>query len=151
MTVIVKISPSDPRALKLMEELDEYQSSLYPAESNHLNSVEELSKGNVCFLGAFSGNELCGIGAVKHLPDGYSEIKRLYVTKMSRGMGIGGLLLSVLENRIKESGVRVVRLETGVYQYEAIRFYESLDYKIIGPFGDYREDRYSIFMEKRFV
>ena len=38
------IRATDPRFLHLMAALDRYQASLYPAASNHLDSVETLER-----------------------------------------------------------------------------------------------------------
>jgi putative acetyltransferase len=45
-------------------------------------------------------------------------------------------------------GLRQARLETGVAQREALGLFEKAGYRLRGPFGDYRDDRLSVFMEK---
>jgi putative acetyltransferase len=45
------------------------------------------------------------------------------------------------------SGLSVLRLETGIHQPEAIGLYERLGFERRAPFGDYREDPLSLFME----
>ena len=44
-----------------------------------------------------------------------------------------------------------MRLETGIRQPEAIGLYRSAGYAEIGPFGAYRPDPLSLFMEKRLA
>lgn len=151
MVEIVKILPNDPSVIRLIEELDEYLSSLYPSESNHLDSVGVLLRSNVYFIGAMDNNRLCGIAAVKYCTDGYGEIKRLYVSKSSRGNGIGKKLISALEKHLHDMKIKFARLETGIYQSEVIQLCESLGYKRIRPFGNYKDDKLSIFMEKRIA
>ena len=66
----VEIRPLDPAAdevTSLIAELDRYLLALYPAESNYLDPVEELSKPHVCLLGALLDGRLVGCGAVKLL------------------------------------------------------------------------------------
>ena len=44
-----------------------------------------------------------------------------------------------------------MRLETGIYQSEAIRLYERFGFRRVGPFGAYRNDPLSAFYEMRIV
>ena len=84
------INPDDAQARALIAHLDSLMASLYPAESNHLDSTDELKKPNVLFLGAFEGGELTGCGAVKILDDDgdYGEIKRVFVSPQHRGLSL---------------------------------------------------------------
>jgi hypothetical protein len=45
----------------------------------------------------------------------------------------------------------LLRLETGIYQREAICLYERMGFYRIPPFGAYQEDPLSLFFEKRIV
>jgi putative acetyltransferase len=47
--------------------------------------------------------------------------------------------------------LRVLRLETGVFQTEAIGLYQSFGFRRIPPFGPYFEDPVSLCMEKRLA
>ena len=87
MIVIRQVDPTQAEVIELIHQLDEYQQSMYPPESNHLDSIDELSKTNVYFLAAYADSEICGIGAVRVLND-YGELKRLYVPEKYRGKGI---------------------------------------------------------------
>jgi putative acetyltransferase len=147
---IESISPHDERARDLIARSDALMASLYPPESNHLDGPETLSQPNVLFVGAFLGDELTGCGAVKLLNDDltYGEMKRIYVLERHRGNGIAITIMNHLENHLRSSGVGIARLEVGVKQPEAIGLYRKLGYVERGPFGTYREDPLSIFMEK---
>ena len=81
---IKQVDPTRAEVVELIHQLDKYQESMYPPESNHLDSVDELSQKNVNFLAAYIDSAICGIGAVKILND-YGEIKRLYVPGKYRG------------------------------------------------------------------
>jgi putative acetyltransferase len=43
--------------------------------------------------------------------------------------------------------MRSLRLETGISQLEALGLYERAGFRRRGPFGEYREDPLSFFME----
>ena len=151
MIKIRKIIPSQPDAQRLISELDNYQLSIYPLESNHLDAAEELSQPNVYFIGAYHESKIIGIGAVKYMGDDikYGEIKRVFVCEHGRGKGISRLIMAKLEGHAADKGVSKLRLETGIYQPEAIGLYERLGYTKRGAFGGYPDDDpYSVFMEK---
>ena len=145
------LPPVDSRARRLVGALDRLQRSLYPAESNHLDPVETLERDNVTFLAAFIAGEVVGCGAVKRMPGGYGEIKRMYVDPNARGLGVGRNLLEALESSLLAGGIDVARLETGVRQPEALALYECCGYVRIPPFGRYHEDPLSVFLEKRLA
>jgi putative acetyltransferase len=69
MILIQQVDPTRAEIVDLIHQLDEYQESMYPPESNHLESIDELSKTNIDFLAAYADSEICGIGAVKVLND----------------------------------------------------------------------------------
>jgi putative acetyltransferase len=146
--MIKPVDPARADVVKLIKQLDEYQSSLYPPESNHLDSIDELSKTNAFFLAAYHESEICGIGSVK-LIDDYGEIKRVYVPSNQRGKGIAKAIMQELETHLIKQKVTYARLETGIHQKEAIKLYETLGYHRIDPFGDYKVDPLSVYMEKK--
>lgn len=151
MTVQIGVeAPDQPEIVALIEELDAYQSALYPAESNHLLDLESLMQPDVLFCVARADGAPVGCGAAVVYGD-YAEIKRMFVSLACRGEGLGWRMLSFIETEIAARGVPVARLETGIHQSEAIRLYERSGYQITPPFGDYREDPLSLFYEKELV
>lgn len=153
MLRIEPLDPAAPAAARLLRLSDRYMASLYPAESNHMESVDDLRKPNVLFLGCYVDDALAGCGAVKIVeePEIYGEIKRLYVEEIYRGQGLSLALMSKLEQHLVNFGVGVARLEAGVKQTEAIRLYRKLGYEERPPFGKYAKDPHSLFMEKRLA
>jgi putative acetyltransferase len=145
---IQAVDPSLPEACRLIKELDAYLGSLYPPECNHLLPVEVLRQPNVTFLAAFLDNKMVGCGAYVNKGD-YGEIKRMYVIPECRGRKIGKKLLQELEHRIASGGLKLARLETGIYQAEALGLYAGMGYRGREAFGGYRDDELmSVFMEK---
>lgn len=150
--LIRPLDPASSGARQLIELSDAYLAALYPPESNHLETVEALQRPNVCFAGCFIGDQLVGCGAVKRLADAqgdYGEVKRVFVIESQRGRGHSKAIMAYLEEQLQRAAVTLVRLETGIHQPEALGLYRGLGYRERGPFGAYREDPYSIFMEKR--
>ena len=156
MIEIRPLAPSDPRARRLVRMLDSLQGSLYPAESNHLDSVDTLESENVTFLAAFIDGEVVGCGAVKRVSSSraspqYGEIKRMYVDPGARGRGVGNALMDALESTLVAHEICIARLETGVHQPVALALYERRGYVRIPPFGEYGEDPLSVFYEKQLA
>ncbi|NKB78275.1 MAG: GNAT family N-acetyltransferase [Gammaproteobacteria bacterium] len=160
MVYIIEAKPTDSDIRRLIDELDDYQRKLYPDESNHLDSIEELVKPNVYFVAAYddnsSKNQAIGCAAIKYSTEAqmekYGEIKRLYVSESARGRGVSKQLISTLELHALNQNVLMVRLETGIYQLEAIGLYQKLGYQKISAFGPYsNEEPFSVFMEKEFI
>ena len=150
MIEVRKTSPMDADVKALIAELDDYQLSIYPEESNHLDPADELANLDVFFVGAYNTGRIVGIGAIKYLSSDcdYGEIKRVYVSKTGRGRGTSMHIMEALEKNSRERGVCILRLETGIYQPEAIGLYEKLGFRKRDRFGDYPDDPVSVFMEK---
>lgn len=147
----MQINPIDPQsAAALIAQSDAYMAALYPAESNHLESLSALGQPNVLLVGAHIEGELVGCGAVKTLDDDgrYGEIKRVFVLERHRGKGLSKAIMQKLEAHLQATGVRLARLETGIHQPEALGLYTQLGYVLREPFGAYAHDPLSVFMEK---
>jgi putative acetyltransferase len=143
---LIQINPAEVSGL--IHELDEYLSPLYPPESHHLDTIEELSGKNVKMFGCKLNEKMVAIGAVKLMGD-YGELKRLYVSPRHRRKGLAIAILKRLETEILKKGLLYARLETGIHQPEVLNLCKNNGYIIRKPFGNYTDDPFSIFMEKR--
>ena len=140
-------NPENAQVITMLRESDAYYAALYPKDSNHLLDVSALTQDNVYFYTASVLEKIVSFGALIVF-DEYAEIKRMYVCAQSRGLGIGQKLLKALENQAVALGIKVLRLETGIKQPEALSLYTASGYTNIAPFGDYEPDPLSLFMEK---
>ncbi|HIC7207816.1 GNAT family N-acetyltransferase [Burkholderia stabilis] len=144
-------SPDQPDVIALIADLDAYQDTLYPPESRHALDIASLKRSNVLFAVARdSEGKAIGCGAVVLNPE-FGELKRMYVSPRSRGLGIARKLIGMLEARAIDSGCKLLKLETGPYQHEALALYASAGYERRGPFGDYADDPLSVFMQKQIL
>ncbi len=150
MNVVIRpADPREPRVRRLIEELDALQLSLYPAESNHLLDIETLARPQMRFVSASVSGEVFGCGGI-WLHEDYAEVKRVYVSPKMRGLGLAKKIMARLEDEARAAGMKIARLETGIYQPEALGLYRALGYADRGPFGNYpTDDPMSVFMEKR--
>jgi len=147
---ITVLDPYSQQAQDLLALSDDYLATLYPAESIHLASAIDLSDPTSLFLGIADGQNMIGCGAVKIIEGyiRYGELKRVFIKEAYRGQGLSRQLISTLEAHLIENSIWWVRLETGIYQPEALGLYQSLGYIERGPYGGYSLDPLSIFMEK---
>lgn len=150
-TSIAPERPDTSEAQALIAELEGELAPLYPSESRHGYSVERLLAEAVAFLLIREDGVPAGCGGVKLVGTEYAEVKRMYVRPQFRGSGLARLMLGHLTNYAQRHGVRVLRLETGIHQRDAIRLYEGMGFQQIPPFGEYKEDPLSRFYEKRIL
>lgn len=148
MTITIEIGdPRDPQAIRLLEASHELMQSLYPAESNHALSVEDLCTPDIKFYIAKEGDKILGCVALA-LKNNYGEIKSMFVGADGRGKGIADRLVETLEAAVRDQGFTSIKLETGSELKAACKLYEKHGFQYCGPFGDYPDDPLSLFMEK---
>jgi putative acetyltransferase len=147
--VVGIIDPDRDDVRHLISASDLYLASLYPAESNHLTDISTLASTHVTFVGVLCADEVVACGALVRTGPEECELKRMFVSAPHRGRGLARRILLALE-AIARAEKRVVRLETGVKQPEAVALYRSAGYNEIDVFGSYAPDPSSVFMEKRF-
>jgi len=141
-------SPDQADVRALIAELDAYQSSLYPAESNHLLDIRSLCLPAVLFAVARDTHGVAQACGAVVLQSGYGEVKRMFVRPALRGQGVAARMMSFLEEQARGKGCHALMLETGIHQPEAIALYRRFGYVDCPPFGEYREDPLSLFMRK---
>jgi|ERR1051325_6908541 len=152
MSVIIQQQPpNSAEAVELIAELDDYLTGHpYPAESRHAFSVEKLVREGVAFFVLRRDDQLAACGGIKICSD-YGEVKRMYVRQAHRGLGLGKAVLNRISDYARDAKVSMLRLETGIFQVEAIGLYEAFGFKRRPPFGEYKEDPNSVYMEMQLV
>lgn len=137
----------------LLQQSRDYQNELYPPDSVHQDDTDGLMSENVYFIGAYRGQELLGIGAVKLIDTApaYGEIKNLFIPPEHRGLGAAKVIMAALENHLVDRGIGLCRLETGPSQLESIGLYQRIGYQQCDLYGDYQPDPLSLFMEKELT
>jgi putative acetyltransferase len=131
----------------LLEVVSSWSAELYPPESRHGLDLAAYTRPDVTLFVAREEGVALGCGAYQLQGDGSAELKSMFVVPEARGRGVGRAILAAIEEALS-GRVTTLRLETGVKQPEAIRLYEGAGFCRRGPFGSYRDDPLSIFMEK---
>ena len=146
---IEEVAPDSPDAVELIGELDDHlMAHPYPPQSRHAFSVEKLLRERVVFFVTRCEGKLAGCGGIKMFDADYGEVKRMFVRPEFRGKGLGKAMLRRLAEYARESGTGVLRLETGIFEVEAITLYERCGFARRAPFGEYVEDPLSVYFER---
>lgn len=148
-TTITRERPDTVDARMLIEELESHLASFYPQENRFGYSVDKLIQQGVAFFVIRHDEIPAGCGGVQFYGTEYGELKRMFVRPQFRGLGLGKSMLEQLERFTRENKIALLRLETGIYQKEAIGLYESMGYRKCPPFGEYAESPLNIFFEKQ--
>lgn len=121
-----------------------------PPESVHAFDVDALKKPGVTFWSAHVDGRVAGCCALARLDDSRGELKSMRVADEFLGKGIGRAMLDHLLREAKQRGWTSVWLETGSTPpfAPALKLYESAGFARCGPFADYVEDPFSIFMTR---
>ena len=88
------------------------------------------------FFVVYLHGEPIGCGAVKNHSDAPTEIKRMWLARAARGLGLGRRLLEHLEARALASGAKAARIETSAVLTEALALYRSSGWVEVPPFND---------------
>ncbi len=137
-------------ALALIAALNAELTGLYPEEgATHFRlDAQEVAHGRGAFLIACRAGVPIGCGAVRRIDERQAEVKRMYVSPVERGHGVGRALLAALEAQARRLGLTRLVLETGTRQAVAIALYESAGFSRIAPFGEYVGSPLSVCMAK---
>jgi len=117
-------------------ELDTRFDSGFDPRRTNSPDFAELTEPVGLLLVARLREEPVGCGALKFDGADRADIKRMWVAPAARGLGVGRRLLTELEDRARERGMRVVQLETNKTLREAISLYRSAGYVEVDAFND---------------
>jgi putative acetyltransferase len=119
-----------------------------PPESVHALDLDALRLPQITFWTAWDHGDLLGCGALKELDRQHGEIKSMRTAAAHLRKGVARALLAHIIATARQRGYRRLSLETGSAAafLPAHKLYESFGFSRCGPFGDYTEDPFSIFM-----
>jgi len=140
MIEIAATDPAHPDARRCLRayfaELDRRFDTGFHAERSNPAPDVGLRPPAGLLLVARLGAEPVGCGALRSGADGVWEIKRMWVSDVVRGTGLGRRLLGELETHAAAAGARILRLETNQTLVEAIALYRSAGYAEVPAFND---------------
>ena len=133
-------TPIEPGARYCLEsyfaELDErFDAGFDPDRSISADADELVEPRGLLLVARLQGDPI-GCGALKLHGDEPAELKRMWVARSARGLGLGRRLLAELEQHARARGAPAVRLETNRVLTEAIGLYRSAGYREVPAFND---------------
>lgn len=116
-------------------ELDERFDGGFDAGKTISADPEETTPPHGAFLIARLDGSPIACGALKRVAPGIGTIKRMWVAKSARGMGLGRRMLRALEEQARDLGFATLRLETNRSLVEARHLYLRYGYQETAPFN----------------
>ena len=146
---IVYTNGSDKDFVDLCQMLDDNLNDIVGGEQQRkqyvqFNVLNDIHDVFVVYL----DNVPVGCASFKKYDDHAAEVKRVFVRKEHRGKGISKQLMSEIEDLAKRKGFTKLILETGVPLVEAHALYKKLGFQIIDNYGQYKDMKGSICMQK---
>lgn len=122
-----------------------------PPESIHALDLAGLRKPEITFWSAWQDDRLLGCGALKALDLTHGEVKSMRTAATELRQGVAAAILRHILDEATQRGYQRLSLETGAASaFEpARRLYARFGFVPCGPFADYGEDVYSVFMTRR--
>jgi putative acetyltransferase len=149
----LEIRVDDLRGREIAALLEEHLRDLRglsPAESFHALDLEALRRPEITFWSAWEGPQLMGCGALKELDAAHGEVKSMRTASLHLRKGVASKVLAHILEEAKRRRYRRLSLETGSAQAfaPALDLYASFGFRRCGPFADYVEDSFSVFMTR---
>ncbi|WP_027257586.1 GNAT family N-acetyltransferase [Leisingera aquimarina] len=141
-------NPAGPEASALIRRHLSQMAAQSPEESCHALDTSGLESPEVQFFLLRQGGKAVAMGALKLLDGGARELKSMHTVSEARGCGAGRAMLEFLLQLSRKDEATGLFLETGSTKdfLPSRRLYESFGFRQCGPFGDYAEDPWSVFM-----
>lgn len=147
MIQLKRTDSSDPHFSSLAAQLDKFLTILNGEKDDFFAQFNKSSLIKHVIV-AYNDGKLCGCGAIKEFDPETIEIKRMFVMKDQRGLGIATKILNSLEQWALEMEYKKCILETSKELKEAISLYNKNGYTKIPNFGQYQNVENSICFEK---
>ncbi|HEX4105661.1 MAG TPA: GNAT family N-acetyltransferase [Rhizomicrobium sp.] len=140
----MRIAPAGETDLAQVASLfGQYAASL-PVDLNRQGFADEIAHlpgpyapPDGALLLARKAGDVLGCIALKRLAPGVAEIKRLYVVRHGRGLGVGKALVSAILKEAGRLGYREIKLDTLPHMTQAIALYRGFGFALIAPYGSF--------------
>jgi GNAT superfamily N-acetyltransferase len=146
-----RTSGADERSTHLREAMDSETFGLYASEFDSM--PVDVRNRTLAALGtdpadlfevviaiddeAIEGEQFVGHAALRRLPDGILEVKKVFVPTWARRRGLSRLLMIEIEGVARELGAETLYLQTGPMQVEALALYADIGYEPVPAYGPY--------------
>lgn len=118
-----------------------------PWDDDLYHIEERYLQNQGAFLVGILDNQIVAMGAFRKTDEERAEIKRMRVHPDFQGRGLGKTMLQELERRARESGYKVLHLDTTTLQVAAHRLYRGSGFRETGE-TQMLQNFTNIFFEK---
>ncbi|MEP2531357.1 helix-turn-helix domain-containing GNAT family N-acetyltransferase [Shimia sp.] len=139
----IELTQVDPRTPDAIYCLEEYYAELarrldtgFDVNLSADPDAADMFPPRGSFVLAMSDGLPLGCVGLKGTDKGYGEIKRLWISPATRGLGLAKRLMDSVENTARTLGMTTLRLDTNSALPEAIRLYETTGWHEIERFND---------------
>ena len=139
--VTVDFEPPTSDAARLcldsyFRELGERFEGGYDAHRDRSAPDSDIAPPTGRFVVAWLDGDPIGCGGLKRVDDEAGELKRIWVAKAARGLGIARRMLGKLEAAAQDMGLATLRLDTNKALTEAHALYRKEGYRDVERFND---------------
>ena len=151
MITIAKEDPSSPDVSRLLSAFVDEVKKRYDSPPADVGTFDPhlVAAPKSAFLVARQDGEAVGCGALVPIDEYNAEVKRMFVAREKRGLGIATMILEELERLAREFDYDAMRLETGDKQPESIALYGKAGFYRIPNFPPFENDRSAVCYEKK--
>jgi putative acetyltransferase len=141
---------SSPEIIRLLHQHLHTMALHSPPESVHALDLEALRSPDITFWSVWQHSELMGCGAIKELDARHGEIKSMRTVSLHLRKGVAARLMHHILEEAKRRSYERLSLETGSMDAfaPARSLYARFGFRPCGPFANYVEDPYSVFMTR---
>lgn len=134
---VVEVSFDDDRLLECQKQyFQEISLRFDQAFDPYAGEANELDMVRQWHVLALDGSNAIGCGSLRDLGHGYAEVKRVWTSNSTRGLGIGKSLMDWLEEKARSEKFTAIRLDTNRVLSEAQSMYRKRGYKEIDRYND---------------
>lgn len=135
---------------ELCHGLDDFLNELVGGEENRIEYVQYNKLDDIHdVIVAYDNDTPIACASFKKYDNECAEVKRVFVKKEYRGMGLSKELMEMLEKRAREKGFQYFILESGEPLVAAMALYRKIGYKVIPNYGQYVGMEKSVCMKKK--
>lgn len=107
-----------------------------PIEDDDLQEIPKIYSGRGKFWVALVGNKVVGTVGVREYEEATAKLRRMFVQKEYRGIGLGKQLLDTAFQFAKEKGYAKITLNTHINMKSAHHFYEKNNFIFVRKKGE---------------
>ena len=117
------------------------------AKYDQYNQLNDIKDAVIIYI----NDEPVASGSFKFYQNDIAEIKRIFVKKEFRRQGLSKIIMKELEEKAIAAGYKKLILETGELLAASLGLYKSIGFRIIENYGQYKNMKESVCMEKVLV